>query len=745
MGPAESADPGYASVLVDVGARRTDREYHYRIPDSLRGRIQPGHRVSVPFGPRTLSGVVVSLLHRPEVEEVRDLKALLEDEPLLSPDLVELAEWISCRYLAVRIHCLKLLFPAGIKRDARLPRGRRTVVLDLPSRRIQEIKQDLARRAPAQLRVLEYLEGGRESLTQAQLAREAGVSPGAVRALLDRGVLETRRRLVSPGFSATQPDGSRPTLTDEQREATDRLIEAMDSPEPGQWLLHGVTGSGKTEVYLRLVEECLRRGRASVVLVPEISLTPQMVRWFTERLGPRVAVLHSGLKNSQRYAEWQRLRMGEASVAVGARSAVFAPLQDLGLIVVDEEHEKTYKQEESPRYHAREVARERALRSGALLVLGSATPSVETYHRAKTGGAGYLRLGSRISGQPVPRINLVDMRAELKAGNRSIFSRALRRSLVDTVSRGEQAVLLLNRRGYASFLLCRTCGLVMKCPHCAVSLTVHHTSRRLVCHYCHHSRPAPSECPKCRDTRIRPMGTGTEKVEQAIRSTIAGARVLRMDADTTSRPGSHASMYEQFRRGGADILVGTQMVAKGWDVPSVTLVGVINADVALNLPDFRSGERTYQLLTQVAGRAGRGLRPATVLVQTYNPEHPSIVAAADGDEERFYKEELQLREGLALPPYSCLARILVRGPSPETVSRTAGRVAEAARAQGTGITVLGPGPAPFERLRGQYRWHVAVKAPGREELLEALRALPLAEEERGNVRLIVDVDPESML
>ncbi len=734
--------PEYASVLVDVGARRIDHEFHYRVPPHLRGLALPGYRVRVPFGPRMRTGLILSLVTETEVGDLKDIAAVLDEDPVIDPASISLADWVADRYLAPRALALRLVMPAGLRRDAARPQLRRTLAV-APG--IGDPRERVAPRAKAQQRALTYLLGHGGELTRAQLAREAGVSPGVVGALLQAGVLVLRRSAGAGAAGLPAREQPAPTPTPAQAAVLPLLERDLESDSPGGWLLHGVTGSGKTEVYLRVVERALAAGRGAIVLVPEIGLTPQTVRWFRQRLGPVVAVLHSGLAAGQRYGEWERARRGDARVVVGARSAIFAPVRNLGVVVVDEEQDRSYKQDEAPHYHAREVAAERARRAGALLLLGSATPAVETYHRARSGQLGYLRLADRVGGRPLPRLELVDMRSELAAGNRSMFSRALSDALLAAVTAGHQAVLFINRRGYASFLLCRSCGHVIKCPHCAVSLTLHLTGRRLLCHYCDHRSPAPDVCPACESPHIRPMGAGTERVAAAVGQLVPGLRVVRMDTDTTRRRGAHERIYDTFRRGEADVLVGTQMVAKGWDIPNVTLVGVMAADIGLHMPDFRTGERTFQLLTQVAGRAGRGRQQATVIVQTYNPDNPAIAAAARGDQEQFFCSELESRRQLRLPPFASLTRLLVRGPDGDRVAEVAQALAVAARTAAAEVTLLGPAPAPFARLRGQYRWHLAIRGESSEQVRACLAAMPLAEAASGSVRLVVDVDPETML
>ena len=514
-------------------------------------------------------------------------------------------------------------------------------------------------------------------------------------------------------------------------------------------LLHGITGSGKTEVYLRAIEEVVASGMGAVMLVPEVALTPQMVQTFTSRLGDGVAVLHSGLSQGERFERWQRLKQGEVRIAVGARSAVFAPVRNPGIIIVDEEHENTYKQSDgSPKYHARDVALARGRLEGCPVVLGSATPSVESYFKALSGEYRLVEMKSRVNDLPLPETFVVDMREELKMGNRSIFSRALKDEAAGAISRGEQVILFLNRRGFSTFVLCRECGFVMRCPDCDVSLT-YHASGWLKCHYCGHARKIPDVCPNCGGRYVRLFGAGTERVEDEAKRCFPNARILRMDLDTTSRKGSHEAIVRAFSRGEADVLVGTQMVAKGLDFPNVTVVGVVSADITLNLPDFRSCERTFQLITQVAGRAGRGRRPGKVIVQTYDPDHYSISTACRQDYPAFYETEIVFRREAGYPPFTFLAGITFWSRGEAEGAKMAREAADVlGRWAVPGLHVLGPSPAPFSRMRGWHRWQVVLKSEAREALSESCRTLVMDLDRRlrnSGVRVTIDIDPVSML
>lgn len=624
------------------------------------------------------------------------------------------------------------------------------------------IADRLAGSSPAQAAIMRvFAQGGAApaAIPRVELLKSAGCSASALDALVRAGLLRPTqvavRRAPTGGLSISRRPA--PKLTPDQERAVESIRANMDSGG-GVIVLHGVTSSGKTEVYLRAFEHGIACGRRGILLVPDIALTPQMVDRVISRFGPdRVAVLHSALGAGERLDEWERARCGEVDIVVGARSAVFAPIPSLGLIVVDEEHDGSYKQDESPRYHARDVAVFRAAQVGGTVVLGSATPSLETYCRVDSGDYDVIDLPRRIDDRPMPEVAIVDMRSELKAGNRTIFSRLLRARIQQTLDSGHQAILFMNRRGFSTFVLCRECGHVMVCPHCDVSLTLHGSGSRwseLVCHYCNHSERAPDICPSCKGTHIRYFGAGTERIEDEVRKSFPEARVARMDVDTTRRKGAHRAILSAFRAGRTDILVGTQMIAKGLDFPSVTLVGVVSADTALNLPDFRAAERTFQLISQVAGRSGRGDAPGTVVVQTYSPEHYSILSAASHDYHAFYEAEIASRREVGYPPARQMARILLRGLDESATARHAGMIARACRelasvADGT-VEVLGPAPAPIRRIAGKFRWHVLLLSSDSRALREAAKTACAAPQRAGRssgagITVTLDIEPSAVL
>jgi primosomal protein N' (replication factor Y) len=609
--------------------------------------------------------------------------------------------------------------------------------------------QRLAGKAPQQARLLELLAGSSRPLLLSEARRAVPQAAAVARALQARGLVAIEDVHVwrDPLLDRVFPPGQPPVLTPDQGEAVGLIGAALRQPgtnRPPAFLLHGVTGSGKTEVYLRALAEAVSLGRRGIVLVPEISLTPQTIQRFAARFPGRVAVLHSRLSLGEQFDEWQRIREGAFDVVIGPRGAAFAPQPDLGLIVVDEEHEWTYKQEEqSPRYHAREVALKLAELSGAVTVLGSATPDVESYHRARAGRYALIELPHRITVRgdtSLPQVEVVDMRQELKAGNRSIFSRPLRRAITETLADGDQIILFLNRRGTATFVQCRDCGFALKCHRCDLALTYHGAEDNLVCHQCGYQKNTPSSCPNCQSRRIRFLGIGIQRVVEELAGAFPQARVLRWDRDVTRGKDAHEKILNSFLAHQADVLVGTQMIAKGLDLPLVTLVGIVSADTVLHLPDIRAGERTFQLLSQVAGRAGRGSRPGRVVVQTYAPDHYAVACGSRHDYGAFYRQEIEYRRQLRNPPFSRLVSLVYTHSNAVACRRGAEKLhrqlAERRDAAGEDVDLIGPSPMFFGRLRGRYRWQIILRGTDPVRLLSDL-ALPPG--------WVVDVDPIVLL
>lgn len=547
--------------------------------------------------------------------------------------------------------------------------------------------------------------------------------------------------VVMEGIPSSVPH----VLTIEQEKALKSITESIEKKEFKTYLLHGITASGKTEVYLQAIEMVLKKGRGAIVLVPEISLTPQTIERFVARFGKRVAVLHSKLTPARRFLEWRKIKDDRAEIAVGARSAIFSPMTNLGLIIVDEEHETTYKQEDVPRYHARDVAEERARQNNCPLILGSATPSLESYYKTKKGEYKLIRLTKRIDERLLPRVKIVDMRMELATRRRvTIFSKVLLDAIERTLKNRKQAIIFLNRRGFSTFVNCKKCGLVLKCKRCDTVLVYHFDEKMLICHYCNYKIDPPDICPKCRSGYIRYFGLGTERVESDLSHNFSHINIARMDSDTTAKSGSHDRILGHFKSGEVNILVGTQMIAKGLDFPQVTLVGVISADVTLNLPDFRASERTFNLLTQVGGRAGRGVDGGEVIVQTYAPSHYAILAAAKHDYEKFYSEEIVSRRELLFPPFVNLTKITIRARNEDLASKAAQDLANILKAEDASIKIAGPAPAPISRMRGYFRFNILLKGKERLEMCDMLKRDLAKFKKPSRVLIAVDVDPISM-
>jgi primosomal protein N' (replication factor Y) (superfamily II helicase) len=787
----------FAEVAIPIYVNQT---FTYLVPERLEIAAQVGCRCLVPFGNRSLTGYIVALnlsLNNEElsIESVKEITSILDDTPIIIPDVFELTRWIADYYYAPWGEVLKAALPAGINistemiisitdsgrehlqtLDAgRIERSSKWQALQLISAnpginsrelqknftksRVAAITRELDREGfisvehnlmqPAlrpkrqnavrlatayvdaesvsgrpltqqQQKVLDYLKEASSPPSLSELLEQTVANAAVVRTLERRGLVEIFAREVrrDPLAKFSQLPPAIPlTLTQSQSEALEQIIKPLESGEYATFLLHGVTGAGKTEIYLRAMRVALELGKTAMMLVPEISLTPMFSRRLYEQFGDYVAILHSSLSDGERLDEWQRVYQGQARVVIGTRSAVFAPLQNLGLVVVDEEHETSYKQEETPRYNGRDSAIVRALNSKAVVILGSATPSIETYQNAQSGKYVYIRLPERIGNRALASVEIVDMRDVFKRhGKVQVFSDELQQAMVEVKERGEQTIVLLNRRGYSTFLLCRGCGIAIHCRDCDVTLTYHKDVNRLICHYCNYQIGVPQLCPACNGQFIYYIGEGTEQLEVLVKNMFPDANVARLDRDTTRRRGSYERLLGEFSTGIIDILIGTQMVAKGHDFPNVTLVGVISVDAGLGMPDFRAAERTFQLLTQVAGRAGRGSSPGRVLIQSYHPEHYSLQHAKTQNYQAFYQYEINFRRAMYYPPFSVLINIIVRhkmlGQAQLLATELTKQLRSAAQEEKT-IRILGPASAPLARLKGEHRLQILVKARSR--------------------------------
>ncbi|SDJ02976.1 primosomal protein N' [Salimicrobium halophilum] len=799
-----------AKVIVDVPTNQTNRPFDYLVPEGFEKGIDIGMRVIVPFGPRKILGYVVGLQEATDVEKVKPLEEVLDVTPVLTEELLGLGKWLASRTLSFYISCLQVMLPQVLKAkykkeiwrlEEHLPEElerlfegkdmltneewevssygyyhlkkwvddgyldvryevksketKRKITVIEPSLDMQKLEEalvDISPQAKKQRALLDFFIEYPDPIPKKDLLKRLETTDASLKPLVNQGYLRsyTQEILRDPYEGHTFEETSPPPLTDYQQEAKNQIVASVHEEEPEVFLLHGVTGSGKTEVYMQSIQEVLDRGEEAIMLVPEISLTPQMVERFKGRFGSKVAVLHSALSAGEKFDEWRKIQRQDVKVVVGARSAIFAPFRNLGLIIIDEEHETSYKQEDRTRYHARDVAIKRAENHGCPVVLGSATPSLESFARAQKGNYHLLQLPERMNKQAMPSVELIDMREELHEGNRSMFSHALKEKLEERLRRGEQSVLFLNRRGYSTFVMCRDCGHVVECPHCDISMTYHRKQEQLKCHYCSYEQPMPSECPECESKTIRYFGTGTQKVEEHLQQLIPEARIIRMDVDTTRRKGAHEKLLTKFGNHEADILLGTQMIAKGLDFGNVTLVGVLAADSLLNLPDFRASEKTFQLLTQVSGRAGRHEKEGEVVVQTYTPEHYSIQLASTYDFEQFYVEEMKYRKMFHYPPFYYLTLLTISHPNTFYAQEVTRKISQYL-SQNLSETseVLGPTPSPLERINNRYRYQTMVKykaEPHQHKYVQRIMNYYENEmKDQNGLQIIVDFQPYQLM
>ena len=760
----------YVLVAINLPVKNLFRQFIYRLPETLL-QVGEGWRVVVPFGPQKVEGFVVRAFSREEAAAVlqkenpefsfagvKEVSAALGTRPWFNDEMLLTAKWLAKYYLCSLAESMRLFIPGktSIRRKPVYQDGKliayaveerlkaKTVLAYSITEEGRAALHEGNPRAKAQMRALEILQQVEEPL-EAKEAEAQHISAAVLRALAEKGwALRTEKRMLRNSYDRQVERKETLQLTSEQEQAVAAIRAAVDHsgvPGPQEFLLQGITGSGKTEVYLRAADYVLRQGRQVLVLVPEIALTAQIVQRFQAWVQNEVAVVHSKLSQNERGDVWYKMRTGEANVLIGVRSAVFAPFKNLGLVIVDEEQENSYKQEERPAYHAREVARCRCKNNGAVLLLGSATPSLETYYRAVSGSIGHLKLTFRPGGSVLPAVDVVDMREELAQKNYSVISRKLRREIVAAVHAGQQAVVLLNRRGYSTFVMCRDCGETLTCPHCAVSLVYHADEQVMRCHYCGNTYPIPQTCPACGSRRIKYFGSGTQKAEQEI-SRMPGVRVLRMDQDSTAAKLAHEEIISCFVKKEANVLLGTQMVAKGHDIPDVTLVGILAADSALNLPDFRASERGFALLTQAAGRAGRGDKPGRVVLQTYDPENEVINFAKKQDYETFAQRELIQRRALHYPPYGEIIKLTVIDKNEKKAWELGDEVTMFLRnrcetEQWERTEIMGPFPSGVAKVRDLYRINIVVKSMD----MEKVKACLADSRFRTVKNIYFDVDP----
>lgn len=729
--------------------------YDYSIPAELEPAIKPGVRLEVPLGRgnRLLTGYCVDVIGPfhdlgPTVNpgKLKPIKSVVDQSPLLTPGLLELAKWISEYYLCKLGTVIETIVPPGVRNKSGT---REMLFLSLADGVAGQL--DSLKLSKLQTTILKTLTGSVQDWTQRELAETVGCTAGPISTLRKRGlIIATPKRIQQKTHEITAELRAPDLLLNREQEiALDAIVEHVESNSHRTFLMHGITGSGKTEVYIRAIQKVVEFGRQAIVLVPEISLTPQTRQRFRARFD-HVAVLHSHLTSAQRAWHWQQIATGKVQVIIGARSAIFAPTPNLGLIVLDEEHDGSFKQDKAPRYQARDVADWRAARENIPLVLGSATPSLETWQRAVSGKYQKLSLKNRVLDLPLPDVATIDLRVDFDGRKRfGPISQKLRQEISTAIKEGGQVILLLNRRGFSTRIQCPACGHVEYCPDCSIPLTHHVEGNKAVCHYCDHQIPEPKNCTKCGNPSIRFSGLGTQRLESTVAAMFPDVSIMRMDTDTMRKPGSHEKALAKFRSGETKILLGTQMIAKGLDFPNVTLVGVINADTALHLPDFRASERTFGLITQVAGRTGRGAKGGRVLVQTFNPENKAIVAATTHDYIGFAKNELPHRQEFNYPPFGFLARIVVRSESKTKAEQMADHIAEsiatAAMEVQADVTILGPAVAPVEKLRGMYRYHILLGSQFAGQLQTSIKRAEVTIKSIDGVQWIVDIDPQDML
>lgn len=723
----------YADVLVQYGVKSLDHTFTYHIPDELISELTVGMKVLVPFGSKEINGFVVNISNSiPEIE-VKDIKSIITKELKLNEELMELGKYLSSKTLCTLIAAYQTMLPTSLKINnskETYELKRKTIYLDVETQEIEEYIEK-NKRSRAQIETLEYLLENGSTL-------KSELNASAVKKLLSIGIIKERTESIyriDPGIAYEEEN----TLNDEQNKCFEEIRNSFN--QENVFLLHGVTGSGKTEVYMHLVSEVIKKDKCAIVLVPEISLTTQIVKRFYSRFGSDVAIFHSNLSDGEKFDEYKKIENGDVHIVVGTRSAIFTPINNIGLIIIDEEHSSNYKQDNNPRYHAIYIAKWRAHYHECPLILGSATPSLETMARAEKGVYKYLSLTKRIGNSKLPKIKIIDMQPEFRKKN-MILSEELQIDIMNTLKRKEMVMILLNRRGYSTIITCASCGFTYKCPHCDITLTYHKTSNHLRCHYCGYTVINSNVCPNCHEDAIRDYGLGTEKLESYIKELYPSYRVVRMDADTTTRKGSHEKIINDIENGEYDIIIGTQMISKGFDFKRVTLVGIINADESLNIPDFRSGENTFSLLSQVSGRAGRSDLPGSVVIQTFNPDNKTLNFVAKHDYMSNYKYEMDIRKKLKYPPYYYLVSLKVISKDYSSASKEATKVAEYLRKHLSNTTIiLGPSTANVFKINNYYRFQIVIKYRFDDKLMDVLKFIDNQYILNKTTNIEIDIDP----
>lgn len=720
-----------AKVLVELRAGRIDKTFSYSIPESLKDKVKIGIRVLVPFGKQMVEGFVLSISPKEELTyEIKDIAEVIDEEPVINNEMLELGIFISKNTFSNLISAYQTMLPSALKaKNGFVVNKKYTTFLELTI-------SDFEGKTIASRNVLKLFENKKVVLKSEAIK----VSVSAVKTLLDNNILKEIKEETYRLIDEDTKEKCNIVLNEEQQVSFETVKNSLDKYEP--FLLYGVTGSGKTEVYMHIIDEVLNSGKEAIVLVPEISLTPQLVDTFKKRFGSKIAILHSRLSDGEKYDEWRRIERKEVSIAIGARSAIFAPFTNLGIIIIDEEHTSTYKQENNPRYNAIDVALWRAKRYNCPILLGSATPSVESYSRANTGIYTLLTMNNRVN-RNLPKVELVNMRDEIKKGNK-VISEVLYSSIKDRLAKKEQIILLLNRRGYSTVITCHDCGFTYKCPNCDIPLTYHKGINKMKCHYCDSQFDLLSYCPECKSKNINQFGMGTEKLEQEIIKMFPEIKTVRMDVDTTSLKGSHAKIISDFSSGKYDILIGTQMISKGLDFANVTLVGVVNGDASLNIPDFRNAERTFQLLNQVAGRAGRAEKTGNVIIQGFNTTHYSIVMASKHNYMGFYNEELRIRKLLKYPPFCNLAFIKITSKDISLAQNESNKITNFLRDKLTTCVILGPSMANMAKINNIYNMQIIIKYKSLKDIYKELNYLIEHYKTSNKITVQIDINPLRM-
>lgn len=734
----------YAGVIVNNDSIKVDKIFTYKVPEGLKNKIALGQRVKVPFGMgnKNIDGFVVQLYEFIELDSksINKLKAIIEisdDFQVIKEKDIALIGIMRSKYLCTYLECIKVFIPSGITKGMKF-KTKNVVVL---GNSITD-KYD----KESYIKIIDFVRENNGIYNKQQLSNELGFSLSSINTLIKHGFLNLEEAVVNRYNDKQYKSYDEKQLNPLQQQAVDTVMKSKNK----KFLIHGITGSGKTEIYMNLVKKVMEEGKDSIILIPEISLTPQMVERFKGRFGRDVAIFHSKLSDGERFDEWMRVKMGKVKVAIGARSAIFLPFSNLGLIIMDEEHEGSYKSDSDPKYHARDIADLKSNMEGCKVVLGSATPAVDTYYRTTTGEYTLITLNERADGALLPQIKVVDMREELMNDNKSIFSASLFSGLKQTLENKEQAILFLNRRGFSTFVSCRKCGYVFKCRNCDIALTYHNHASNLTCHYCGAKRDLVNTCPRCKSKYVKYFGIGTEQLEDQVKKVFPEAKTLRMDFDTTREKHSYEKIYNSFRNKEYNVLIGTQMVAKGLDFPEVTLVGVIAADLSLNLPDYRANERTFQLITQVSGRAGRGKKPGKVVVQTYSPENFSIKYAMENDYISFYKEEIEIRRNMNYPPFAKILAINLSSEDEKLLIKSIQDLGDKLHLKldnNDKMEVLGPCPCGISKIKNAYRWQIIIKGDFTLELAEDIKNITYNELSSvyNYIRVSLDVNPNNLL